>query len=223
MNIEIMTDKLKDIFIKAIMLTKELNNPELSSEHLYKVLFEDEDIINYLSDLNINHKELINKNNEYLNHISTTNDNAEPSLNYYVNNAYNEAYKLMQDNGDSFMSLFIFFICLLNNDSLVSKDLNKIIKLSKNDLLSKEKERRGDTKMQDKTQENNLNPLEKYGRNLVDDVRAGKIDPVIGRDEEIRRVIEILSRKTKNNPVLIGEPGVGKTAIVEGLAWRIYK
>lgn len=221
MNIEIMTDKLKDIFIKAIMLTKELNNPELSSEHLYKVLFEDEDIINYLSNLNINHKELINKNNEYLNHISTTNDNAEPSLNYYVNNAYNEAYKLMQDNGDSFMSLFIFFICLLNNDSLVSKDLNKIIKLSKNDLLSKEKERRGDTKMQDKTQENNLNPLEKYGRNLVDDVRAGKIDPVIGRDEEIRRVIEILSRKTKNNPVLIGEPGVGKTAIVEGLAWRI--
>ena len=70
--------------------------------------------------------------------------------------------------------------------------------------------------------ENNLNPLKKYGRNLVDDVRNGKIDPVIGRDEEIRRVIEILSRKTKNNPVLIGEPGVGKTAIVEGLAWRIF-
>lgn len=65
--------------------------------------------------------------------------------------------------------------------------------------------------------------LEKYGRDLVAEVRAGKIDPVIGRDSEIRRVIRILSRKTKNNPVLIGEPGVGKTAIVEGLAQRIVK
>ena len=65
--------------------------------------------------------------------------------------------------------------------------------------------------------------LEKYGRDLVEDVKSGKIDPVIGRDEEIRRAIRILSRKTKNNPVLIGEPGVGKTAIVEGLAWRIVR
>ena len=74
-------------------------------------------------------------------------------------------------------------------------------------------------KYNSKEDENNLNPLDKFGRNLVDDVKAGKVDPVIGRDDEIRRVIEILSRKTKNNPVLIGEPGVGKTAIVEGLAW----
>ena len=65
--------------------------------------------------------------------------------------------------------------------------------------------------------------MKKYGRDLIEEVAKGKIDPVIGRDEEIRRVIQILSRKTKNNPVLIGEPGVGKTAIVEGLAWRIFK
>ena len=69
----------------------------------------------------------------------------------------------------------------------------------------------------------NSNALSKYGHDLVKEVKDGKIDPVIGRDEEIRRVIEILSRKTKNNPVLIGEPGVGKTAIVEGLAWRIMQ
>ena len=81
---------------------------------------------------------------------------------------------------------------------------------------------RGNKTMNNQSDENNLNPLEKYGRNLVEDVRNGKVDPVIGRDEEIRRVVEILSRKTKNNPVLIGEPGVGKTAIVEGLAWRIF-
>ncbi len=71
--------------------------------------------------------------------------------------------------------------------------------------------------------ENTYEVLEKYGRDLTKDVENGKLDPVIGRDDEIRRVIQILSRKTKNNPILIGEPGVGKTAIVEGLAWRIYK
>ena len=77
--------------------------------------------------------------------------------------------------------------------------------------------------MDDPTTETNLNALEKYGRDLVKDVKDGRIDPVIGRDEEIRRIIQILSRKTKNNPILIGEPGVGKTAIVEGIAWRIMK
>src|SRR5574344_1907311 len=77
--------------------------------------------------------------------------------------------------------------------------------------------------MYNNEQENNENVLEKYGRNIIEDVRNGKIDPVIGRDEEIRSITRILSRKTKNNPVLIGEPGVGKTAIVEGLALRIIK
>ena len=82
---------------------------------------------------------------------------------------------------------------------------------------------RGGHKVDTPNPENNYEVLEKYGRDLVKDVKDGKIDPVIGRDEEIRRVIQILSRKTKNNPILIGEPGVGKTAIVEGLAWRIVK
>ena len=72
-------------------------------------------------------------------------------------------------------------------------------------------------------QQENENVLEKYGRNIVEEAKAGKIDPVIGRDEEIRSITRVLSRKTKNNPVLIGEPGVGKTAIVEGLALRILK
>ena len=75
----------------------------------------------------------------------------------------------------------------------------------------------------DGQQEDQRTPLEQFGRNLVEEVKKGKMDPVIGRDEEIRNVIRILSRKTKNNPVLIGEPGVGKTAIVEGLAQRIVK
>ena len=84
-------------------------------------------------------------------------------------------------------------------------------------------EMRGDHMVDNPNPENTYEVLEKYGRDLTKDVENGKLDPVIGRDDEIRRVIQILSRKTKNNPILIGEPGVGKTAIVEGLAWRIYK
>ena len=84
-------------------------------------------------------------------------------------------------------------------------------------------ERRDIMNMQNPYEENLENVLEKYGRDIVDSVKAGKIDPVIGRDDEVRSITRILSRKTKNNPVLIGEPGVGKTAIVEGLAQRIVK
>ena len=108
------------------------------------------------------------------------------------------------------------------NESSFAKEIQNNLSCTKEDLIKQIQKERGNKKMTTREDENNLNPLEKYGRNLVDDVRNGKVDPVIGRDEEIRRVVEILSRKTKNNPVLIGEPGVGKTAIVEGLAWRIF-
>ena len=90
-------------------------------------------------------------------------------------------------------------------------------------MQEEELKRRGGKNMDTPNAESNLEALSKYGRDLVEDVKSGKIDPIIGRDDEIRRVIQILSRKTKNNPVLIGEPGVGKTAVVEGIAWRIMK
>ena len=221
MNIEKMTDKLSNILMKAIMLAKDNSNPELSSEHIYDVCLKDEDIIEFLSQFNVNVDDLIKINNAYLSKLSKVNSGNDPTLNRYVNNAYNDAINIQKERNDEFLSLFIFFICMLNNNALVSNELNKIIKVNKQTLLNKDYERRGGNTMNDKSQENNLNPLQKYGRNLVEDVKSGKIDPVIGRDEEIRRVVEILSRKTKNNPVLIGEPGVGKTAIVEGLAWRI--
>ncbi len=101
---------------------------------------------------------------------------------------------------------------ILNGYNLNRKNVKKIID-----------EMRGGNMVDNQNPENQYEVLEKYGRDLTKDVADGKLDPVIGRDEEIRRVIQILSRKTKNNPILIGEPGVGKTAIVEGLAWRILK
>ena len=221
MNVDAMTEKLQSLILKAVMNVKERQNPELSSEHLLEVFLEDDDIQNFLNEFKVDMNQLQTIVHRYLDKLPRTNSASEPNLSRYVYQAYNDAIKVQQERSDAYLTAFIFFICLLNDGSAVSNELNKVINVDKQLLLSEEKKRRGEETVNDKTQENNLNPLEKYGRNLVDDVKAGKIDPVIGRDDEIRRVVEILSRKTKNNPVLIGEPGVGKTAIVEGLAWRI--
>src|SRR6185436_12705689 len=94
---------------------------------------------------------------------------------------------------------------------------------SHDELLEALQQVRGSHRVTDQTPENQYQALQRYGRDLTDAARKGKLDPVIGRDEEIRRVIQVLSRRTKNNPVLIGEPGVGKTAVVEGLAQRIVR
>ncbi|MBR3151669.1 MAG: AAA family ATPase, partial [Erysipelotrichaceae bacterium] len=222
MNIEEMTEKLQQIFMKAIQRMQDLRNPEITTEHLLSACLEDDDLTAFLEDNRISADRLKEIAEEYLNKLPVNDVVTEPRVSSIVFESYSEAQKLKQERGDQYLGAFLFFICLLYNRSGVAEEMRRSIPCTKEELLKKELEERGETMtIQDKSQENNRNPLEKYGRNLVEDVKSGKIDPVIGRDDEIRRVIEILSRKTKNNPVLIGEPGVGKTAIVEGLAWRI--
>ena len=222
MNPELMTEKLQEILIKAVTICKENNNPELASEHMMKAFLEDSDIQNLLSSFHTNYNQLINVNDNYLNKLSSSDSTSEPMINRYVATSYNEALQKSKQRKDKYISLFDMFITTLFNNSEVCSELVKYCGFTRKDIEDKVSIQRGGDMINNKEDENNLNPLQKYGRNLVDDVRNGKIDPVIGRDDEIRRVIEILSRKTKNNPVLIGEPGVGKTAIVEGLAWRIF-
>ena len=222
MNLDLMTEKLQEIIIKALTLVKDNNNPEFMLEHLLSIFFNDEDIETLLSKLKININSLKNIVNKYLNNLVKVDLKNEPTINKYVINAYNEALDESRKRKDKYLGFFDMFVSCLYNASTISNELQKVLNISKTDLIKAIDRERGENMINDKQDENNLNPLEKYGRNLVDDVRAGKVDPVIGRDDEIRRVIEILSRKTKNNPVLIGEPGVGKTAIVEGLAWRIF-
>ena len=221
MNFDQMTEKLQNVLLKAVMLAKENNNPELSSEHLMSSFLEDEDIIDLLKSFNTNINELKNITNEYINKLPKTSSNEEPNLNRYLANSYNEALNNSKKRNDKYLSVFDLFISVLFNNSLFSEELRKHISFTKEEISNVYLRNRGDNMINNQNDENNMNALQKYGRNLVEDVRNGKIDPVIGRDDEIRRVIEILSRKTKNNPVLIGEPGVGKTAIVEGLAHRI--
>ena len=222
MNPEMMTEKLQEVLMKALSICKENGNPELSSEHMMAAFLTEDDIIELLKSFHTDVNRLIAVNDAYLRKLPGSDSNNDPTLNRYLSVSYNEALNKSKQRKDKFISMFDMFIATLFNQSQVCEELRKYCKFSRTDIEDKYSLERGGTMINNKEDENNLNPLKKYGRNLVDDVRAGKIDPVIGRDDEIRRVIEILSRKTKNNPVLIGEPGVGKTAIVEGLAWRIF-
>ncbi|MBQ6126449.1 MAG: AAA family ATPase [Erysipelotrichaceae bacterium] len=222
MNPELMTEKLQDILMKALSICKENGNPELCSEHLLAAFLQERDITDLLNGFHTDVNRLIGINDSYLKRLPSSDTVENPMVNRYVANSYNEALQKSKQRKDKYISMFDLFIALLYNQSSVCEELRKYCGFTRNDIEDKYSMERGGTMINNQEDENNLNPLKKYGRNLVDDVRNGKIDPVIGRDEEIRRVIEILSRKTKNNPVLIGEPGVGKTAIVEGLAWRIF-
>src|SRR5699024_6951313 len=123
--------------------------------------------------------------------------------------------------GDTFVSVEHLYIALLKEKGIKSEKIFKKYNITLKRFLKALDNIRGSQTITNDNPEAIYNPLKKFGKNLVEDTRKGKIDPVIGRDEEIRNVIRILSRRTKNNPVLIGEPGVGKTAIAEGLAQRI--
>ncbi|MBR2802287.1 MAG: AAA family ATPase [Erysipelotrichaceae bacterium] len=222
MDPERMTDKMQEILMKALRLMQDGKNPELCAEHLFAAFLQDEDILRFLEGLKVDVRSLQEKNGARLKALPVSSSAGEPRLNRDVYAAFQDCEQLAKERGDSYLSAYLFFIALLFGNSMAARELQKLVPYRKEELLQAETKERGENMtIQDKDQENNRNALEKYGRNLVDDVKAGKIDPVIGRDDEIRRVVEILSRKTKNNPVLIGEPGVGKTAIVEGLAWRI--
>ena len=146
----------------------------------------------------------------------------EPYLDREANDALSRAAAEAQKMGDQFVTLEALLLALLLTKSTTAQIL-KDAGLSEQALRQAIKELRGGQKAASQGSEDTYQALEKYARNLVSEAREGKLDPVIGRDEEIRRVLQILSRRTKNNPILIGEPGTGKTAIVEGLAQRIVR
>jgi len=143
-----------------------------------------------------------------------------PFLSNGLQAALQKAEKLKEEFGDAYVSVELLFLSLLETNDVVA-DMLKSLGVNSNQFKSAIKDLRGNKKVNDPHAEGTYQSLEKYGKNLNELAKVGKIDPVIGRDEEIRRVLQILSRRTKNNPILLGEPGVGKTAIVEGLAQRI--
>ncbi|WP_314112639.1 AAA family ATPase [uncultured Solobacterium sp.] len=223
MNIEQMTEILQNIIMQAVQLAQEKQSPDIKPEHILYAMVNDDSLEGIWQRLHISQEELRNFIEQALTRIPTVSGSTQPQLSNDVMQAYNFALKRMQKQNDSYMSTVTFLLGLFDTKATIIEQIKQQFHITTRDIEKAEEERRGGMTMDEKTNESQLDALSKYGHDLVKEVKDGKIDPVIGRDEEIRRVIEILSRKTKNNPVLIGEPGVGKTAIVEGLAWRIMQ
>jgi ATP-dependent Clp protease ATP-binding subunit ClpB len=223
MNLNNFTIKAQEAIAKAQQLAFNGSNPAIETEHLLKALLGEEDsLVEYLlkkNNVNVNFVET--RLEESLAKLPKTNG-GEPaqSLSRDANNVVLRAGSALKQFGDEFVSPeHLMLAIILGNDNTAK--LLKDAGVTEKGLIAAIKDlRKGDT-VSSQTQESSFNALNKYAKNLNELARQGKLDPVIGRDEEIRRTLHILSRRSKNNPILVGEPGVGKTAIAEGLAHRI--
>src|ERR1700712_4800787 len=206
------TVKTTEAFSAAIDQARSNNNPELTPDHVMAAMARQEDTIvpAVLAKLGPAPGMVREKADEAVTKLPRAVGGDEPRMNRELNNVVQNAEKYQKDLRDDFLSVEHLLLAM-----------NQRLGIGSEELLQVLKEVRGSHRVTSKEPEQNFAALEKYGQDLTERARDGKIDPVIGRDEEIRRVIQVLSRRTKNNPVLIGEPGVGKTAIVEGLARRI--
>ena len=188
------------------------SNPEITPDHLMSALLRQDGTIvpGILQKLGVAPLMLRNKADEAVSKLPHAYGSEEPRMNRELSNVFENADKLRTDLHDDYLSVEHLLLAM-----------NQRVGIGSEEMLQALREVRGSHRVTSQNPEEQFQALEKYGLDLTARAREGKIDPVIGRDEEIRRVIQVLSRRTKNNPVLIGEPGVGKTAIVEGLARRI--
>ncbi len=200
-----------------------LGNPEVTDVHLSFALLSDSDSIvaKTIQKIGADYKKIVSAFNQKID--SLPKNDSQSSV--YPSTAFQRILLKAEDEaksmGDSFISVEHIFMSVLGEKNTVSAVLLKDFNVNKQNFASNLKDLRGNQKVDSDNPEDTTDVLTKYGRNLTDLAKEGKLDPVIGRDDEIRHSVRILSRRTKNNPVLIGQPGVGKTAIVEGLALRI--
>ena len=225
MDINSFTNSVKEILAKSSEFATEKKSQNITSEMFIKAALTGSNLYSdILGRINIDKAALLAELDNEINKVSGVEGD---NINYasYLSNDLNtlliEANKYKDKYEDKFISCEHIVLASYVKNSIVKKYIDKVTTLKH--VTEVIDGIRGGKKVMNENPENNYEVLEKYGRDLVEAARSGKIDPVIGRDEEIRNVIRILSRKTKNNPVLIGEPGVGKTAIVEALAQRIVR
>lgn len=222
MNFDKMNEKLQEIIMQAVEICKSYQHTTVDTIQMLKAIYENDVLDGLFKRLNIDKTRALTLIDQEMNRVATS-SNVNPQLSNEVAQSFSKAEQWSTGIQETYLSVASVWIALMFNKSYISKQLVKEFHLDEKVCKDEELKRRGGKKMDSPNAESNLEALSKYGRDLVEDVKNGKIDPIIGRDDEIRRVIQILSRKTKNNPVLIGEPGVGKTAVVEGIAWRIMK
>lgn len=223
MNFNNFTIKSQEAVQKAVDAVKEKGQQSIETSHLLMgVIMTGENVVNFLfQKLGVNLSHLVNVLNNEIESFPRV-SGGEPYLSRESNAALDKATSISKQMGDQYVSLEHILLGILttrNSAAQIMKDAG----ISENELKSAIAELRKGNKVDSQSAEDTYQSLEKYAINLTQRAKDGKLDPVIGRDEEIRRVLQILSRRTKNNPILIGEPGTGKTAIAEGLAHRIVR
>jgi len=223
MNFDKYTIKAQETVQEAVNIAQRAGQQSIEPVHLLKALLEKAaDVTNYIfQKLGVNAMQVSTLVNSEVEHLPRV-EGGKPYLSNEANNVLLKAEDLSKSLGDEFVSVEPLFLALLSVNSSASRILKDAGCTEKETRAAIEALRQGQ-QVKSQSGDENYQSLEKYAKNLVEDARNGKLDPVIGRDEEIRRVLQILSRRTKNNPILIGEPGTGKTAIVEGLAERIVR
>jgi ATP-dependent Clp protease ATP-binding subunit ClpB len=222
MRPEKFTAKMQEALSAALDVASKNGNPEVTNEHFLLALLEQTDGLTrpLLEKLGLSPSSLETSLHETISRLAQVQGGSQPQLSPELRRTIDHAEAEMAKLKDEYLSAEHFLIAVLSGSSAAAKVL-KQAGVSRDSLMKALVEIRGNQRVTDQDPEGKYQTLEKYGRDLTELARKGKIDPVIGRDEEIRRTMQVLSRRTKNNPVLIGEPGVGKTAIVEGLARRI--
>ena len=221
MNLNNFTIKSQEAIQAAQQLAQQLGHQQIENEHLFKGIFEvDENVLPFiLKKLNVNAGTLqlaLDKQLESYAKVS----GADLMLSREAGKSLNEASIIAKKMKDDFVSIEHLILAIFKSNSKIAQMLKDQSVTEKGLTAAIEELRKGD-RVTSQSQEETYNALNKYAKNLNQLARDGKLDPVIGRDEEIRRILQILSRRTKNNPILVGEPGTGKTAIAEGLAHRI--
>ena len=224
MNINKFTQKSMEAVQNCEKLAYEYGNQQLEQVHLFYSLLKLDDslILKLLTKMGINKELIINEAEQKLSALPKVSGGR-----VYISNDLNKVLISAEDEsksmGDEYVSVEHIFLSMLRNADRTMKELLRQYGITRDTFLQALSTVRGNQRVVSDNPEATYDTLEKYGYDLVERARAQKLDPVIGRDAEIRNVVQILSRKTKNNPVLIGEPGVGKTAVVEGLAQRIVR
>lgn len=222
-NYNKMTIKAQEALQETVQLSEKLSHQMLQVEHLaYAVISQQDGLLRpLLQKLGVNPDLLLTEIKKVIDSLPKVTGSAQPTLSNDAQRAIDYAFDEAKKMGDEYVSTEHILLGTIEHAGYTLRKIYSANGVDSKNILKAIKEIRGSTKITDQNPEEKMNTLEKYTVNLTEAARNGKLDPVIGRDEEIRRVIHVLSRRTKNNPVLIGEPGVGKTAIAEGLAQRI--
>jgi len=225
MNINKFTQKSIEAVQNCEKLAYEYGNQQIEQEHLFYSLLtlEDSLILKLLTKMGVNKELVVNEAEQRLRGLPKVSGGGQ----VYISNDLNKVLINAEDEskvmGDEYVSVEHIFLAMIKHPGRTMKELFRLYSINRDSFLQALSTVRGNQRVVSDNPEVTYDTLEKYGYDLVERARDQKLDPVIGRDSEIRSVIQILSRKTKNNPVLIGEPGVGKTAVVEGLAGRIVR